>query len=669
MTSTAEKTMAVPEANERRVRVRIRDLGLAPENLRFKEPADDGIPRLADTIRAADLIYPPIVRPGRGRREQRYMVLDGRRRRFALLLEVERGHRSLDDEIECVLATGRAAQAAAVVLTATEQTPVHLADVVVAIGKLRKAKMDTAAIAAALGYGELEIKRLEALSAVHGKVLEAFRRGKLTLRQVRMFARLSDRKRQAELAETALAGYFQDYQLQQLVQGGRVSVDTDALKLVGLTRYAEAGGRISADLFGELPDVLLDPEVLQKLWRDRAETFVGALEQHGVTVHIGDDRGFGAPDELMRLPYVHDGMLPDERREAYRTARSEVASARALLEDVDIADETADLPLAGLLAARIASARAGLINGAVEAVLLSPCATDGLELTAFWRWTETEDASEDDSADDGDDETESRRDLSHGRHVPDISQLPVEVDVTGFGHRVHELRTDVATRGLIRDLADHPGAALTAVVAQLFKEVALHDHIYAGASALTIKATGYRWAQAPAVPSLDGAVRDRLAKRRDDYLASGLRPIPFVDQLTHDDKLTLLAELVAVSLDLREARTTSLRREARAEASELAALCGADLRRHWTPDATFLALHSKPQLLAMLDAMEVDDDRLRGLKKPALVDTVTGEAAERRWAPEALLWTKPQPDEVVSGDGDEPAPLTEAIETIDAEAA
>jgi ParB family chromosome partitioning protein len=647
MTSTPDNTPAAPEAAETRVRVRIRDLGLAPENLRFKEPADEGVPRLADTIRAAGLIYPPIVRPGRGRREQRYMVLDGRRRRFALLLEVERGARSLDDEIECVLAPDKAAQAAAVVLTATEQAPVHLADVVVAIGKLRKARMETAAIAAALGYSELEIKRLEALSAVHGKVLEAFRRGKLSLRQVRMFARLGDRRRQAELAETALAGYFQDYQLQQLVQGGRVTVDTDALRLVGLARYGEAGGRISADLFGELPDVLLDPEVLQRLWRERAGTFISGLEQQGVRVHLGDDRGFGAPDELMRLPYVHDGMLPEDRREAYRAARAEVVASRQALERVDLADPSADAALSDLLAARLSAARAGLIHGAVEAVLLSPCATDGVELTAFWRWTEAGNDGEDDDGEDADGVA-----LSRGAEPPDIVPLAVEVDVAGLGHRVHELRTDIATRGLILDVADHPGAALTAIVAQLFKEVALRDHVYAGTSALTVKAVGYRWGQAPAVPSLDGAVWDRLAQRRADYLASGLRPIPFVDRLPYADKVTLLAEVVAVSLDLREARTTTLRREARAEAAEIAGLCGADLRRHWTPDAAFLDAHSKPQLLAMLQDMGVEDDRVGGLKKSALVDTVLGAAAERRWAPAALLWT---PAADVAGDPEDRA--------------
>src|SRR3546814_12447939 len=56
-------------------------------------------------------------------------------------------------------------QVAGIMLPATEHAPVHIADVITAIGKLRKTKLDTGAIAAALGYDELEIKRLEALAA------------------------------------------------------------------------------------------------------------------------------------------------------------------------------------------------------------------------------------------------------------------------------------------------------------------------------------------------------------------------------------------------------------------------------------------------------------------------------------------------------------------------
>ena len=84
MTDT-QTVPAVPPTPMTAIKVRLGDLGLAPENLRFKEPADDGVPQLADTILAAGVVIPPIVRPRR-KGEQAFMALDGRRRRFGLLL-------------------------------------------------------------------------------------------------------------------------------------------------------------------------------------------------------------------------------------------------------------------------------------------------------------------------------------------------------------------------------------------------------------------------------------------------------------------------------------------------------------------------------------------------------------------------------------------------------
>ena len=207
------------------------------------------------------------------------MVLDGRRRRLALILLRDRGDLSDDDLVDCLLAGDKAAQAAAVVLPNAERAPVHTADVIVAIGRLRKSRMDTGAISRALGYSELEIRRLEALAGVHPTVLKAFRQGRLTLKQVRLFARLPDKARQADIAQTALDGYFQDYQLRHVVDQDRATAEDERLILVGLDRYVAAGGRVDADLFGELPDRLLDPDVLQEAWVDRIKPVVGRLQE------------------------------------------------------------------------------------------------------------------------------------------------------------------------------------------------------------------------------------------------------------------------------------------------------------------------------------------------------------------------------------------------------
>ena len=97
-------------ASMARIQVRLGDLGLARENLRFREPADDGVPQLAETILAAGVVIPPIVRPGR-KGELAHMALDGRRRRMGLLLLRDRGDVTDDYLVDCLLAETAAQQA------------------------------------------------------------------------------------------------------------------------------------------------------------------------------------------------------------------------------------------------------------------------------------------------------------------------------------------------------------------------------------------------------------------------------------------------------------------------------------------------------------------------------------------------------------------------------
>ena len=185
--------------------------------------------------------------------------------------------------------------------------------------------------------------------------------------------------------------------------------------------------------------------------------------------------------------------------------------------------------------------------------------------------------------------------------------------------------------------------------------MALNAHPGVEGSALSITATGYRRGAMAAIPALDGEVRNRLDARRAAYQASGLRPMLFIETLPHGEKMALLAELVAISLNVRESRITSLRHAARAEAAEIAALCGADIANHWTPDAAYLAVHSKRQLLELLEDMGVEDDCAKTLKKDELVAFVAEAAAERRWAPSSLAW-----DRAIAANGDDAPEASDA---------
>jgi ParB family chromosome partitioning protein len=650
-------SQTVPPTPMDEITVRLGDLGLAPENLRFHEPADDGVPQLAETVLAAGVLIPPIVRAGR-KGEQAFMALDGRRRRFALQFLRDRG--DIDDNhlVVCKLAVTKAQQAAAIVLPNAEVAPVHIADIIGAIGKLRKAKMDTVGIARALGYAELEIKRLEALSAVHPSVLKALRLGKLTLKQVRLFARLADKKQQAEIAQTALDGYFHDYQLRQVVEHDRATVEDDRFILVGMDRYVAAGGRVSSDLFGEFPDQLLDPEILQSAWQGRVQPIVEHLEAEGLAVFVGRDAGYGAPDGFCRLPHVWERDLDEAQRTAVADARYTVTQLSSGLQDADPSADETPAALGPLVSAMAVAAGAPLTGSRIGAVLLTPADGYGVAAT-FYSVPLPADELPDEEVEDGDDEAVAGG--RYGLSANDVEVPRADIEVEGSSHVFHETRTDVATRGLIRDLADDPGAALTVLVAQLFRQLALHASGSLESSAAQISATRYSRGTTPPIPALDGEVRDRLDARRAAYKASGLRPITWVETLPHGEKMALMAELTAISLNLREARTTSLRHGARAEAAEIAALCGADICAHWTPDQAYLAVHSKKQLLALLDEMDIEDDRAKTLKKADLVTFVAEAAAERQWAPKALSW-----DREVPVDADDAVLVDDAIAEADA---
>jgi len=656
VTTAAGDASTAAEGPERptQIFVPLCDLGIAPENIRAKEPADADIPQLAETIAVADILVALCVRPGR-KGEKPFMALDGRRRKFGLDLLLEQGRVDASHPVRCDLFTTKAGEAAALVLTNAERCPVHVADVIVAIGKMGKSKMAPGEIAKALGYDEVEIRRLSALASLNAKAIKALKLGKITLKQARQLARISDPKEQGDLAQAALDGYLQDYQLASRVGRDRTDVNDVQVALVGLDRYVAAGGRVECDLFGELPDVLLDPEKLAELWEARAQPIVTALEASGLSVFLAGEKGFRAPEGFFNLPFVYQGDMSDETRTAYRAAQEVVARAYAALKTIDLSSDEADAAILSIQMARKDAAQMGLGRATVGAVILYPDAESGVSATFF--------ANPEPEAEDGDDDADHETGggyaspASPARVYDDVEVPRADIDVEGCSHVLHETQTDVATRGLIRDLADNPGAALTALLAQLFKHLALHGGVYADTSAVSISATRYSRGLTPAIPALDGDVRARLEARRAAYLESGLRPIGWVETLAHGEKMALLAELVAISLNLREMRTTSIRHSARAEAAEIAELCGADIAAHWTPDADYLKVHGKKQLMGLLGEMELDDPRAKTLKKDDLVTFTAEAAAERGWAPAVLSWQAgPQPvvDEAVDDTGDEP---------------
>lgn len=638
----------VVERDERTVR--LGDVGIARENLRFNEPPDDDIPMLAATLKAAGQLQRLTVRPGRGKKEEPWMALDGRRRRLALGLLLDAGDIDEDYPVTVCVETDPARQAAAVLLT-NISVPVHVADIIAAIGRMLKSKLTVSSIARALGYAEIDIKRLAALASLPSAAMVALKAGRMTLKQAKLLTRLPDKAEQAEMAMAALDGHgFQDWRITERLDEARVTLRDRRCALVDPAAYGEAGGRTEADLFGELAPVLLDPDILTTIWMKRARSIAAVFEAEGIAVHVTAGPEPELPEDLEALGYVYGGRLPSAEMARYRAQR-EVFNERtetarqALAEASD--PEVIDAAIIAMIRARVASDQTGCGGRVVTTMVMWPASGVGVDIRCY-----TPEEPEIEAADEAAQTDTAPRIAAPPAYVPPEVEAP-EPDTEGVNHVLHTVRTDVATRGLIRALADDPGAALTALIARLFNTLVRRTSMARSDSALAILATGFNPTGGRVIEALDGEVRQRLDDRRAAWQASGETVIAWVHALPHGEKMGLLAELTAISLDVREERTSQIRRCARAEAAELAALCNADITLHWTPDAPYLQPHSKGLLMGMLEMMGSEDERARTLKKSELVDWVVEQAAARTWAPASLSWmASPETDAADDGDGD-----------------
>lgn len=628
----------------------LRDIDIAPENLRAGEPPDDEIPLLADTLQAAGQLQPITVRPGR-RKERPFMALDGRRRLLALRLLAEQERIDDDFPVDVFVETDPARQSAAAVLTNTA-VPVHVADIISAIGRMLKSKLGVPAISRALGHAEIDIKRLAALSALPQAALDALRAGRMNLRQARLLARLRDPAEQAELAEAALAGHgFADWRITEKLDEGQVTAKDARCALVAPDWYAEAGGRIEADLFGERAPVLLDPPLLTELWTARVRGISSVFEAEGLTVHVAPGGEVALPADLAAPGYMYGGMLPAEEMGRYREARAAQEAAadvvHAMLEEAAEANAQ-DAAVVAMVRASIVRDQIALGGRVATDLVFSPSHRYGLIADVYA-------PIEPDIVQDPSDRTDTDIPEAAGP-VPFVAPRaePPEPEVEGVSHGLHAVRTDVATRGLIRALADDPRTALTALISRLFTVVASRGHQPRSHSALMVSAEVFNPKGGPVIPSLDGVVRQRLDERRAAWEASGLTLVRWVHGLEDPDRLAFLADLTALTLDLREERTSLIRGPARAEACELAELSGARITAHWTPDATFLAAHSKAMLLAMLEAMGKAAPAGGIPGKADLVTLVEATAAARNWAPAALSWTAAGGEDGLGGAPDDP---------------
>lgn len=414
--------------------------------------------------------------------------------------------------------------------------------------------------------------------------------------------------------------------------------------------------RLLADQGRGAPDRPVDAVVETDPARQAAAAVFAA---EGLTVHVSAGEGPDLGDDLEAPRPIWGDGLPPAAMTAWRDARDVHAAAADAAEAALAGDggtDAVDAALIALVRARLVRDQIALGDRVATTLVFTPSARTGIDVQV-WAPVEAEAAAPDEGA------AETTGDgPDHAAFAAPQATAP-EPQVEGVGHSLHALRTEVATRGLIRALADDPRTALTALIARLF--LALTGGGQASdAAALAVAARAFAPRGGRPIPALDGAVRARIEDRRAAWQASGLTAIAWIHGLGEADRLAFLAEVTALTLDLREARTSPVRRTARAEAAELAALCGADIARHWTPDAAFLTPHPKAMLAGMLEAMGQAPPSGAAPGKADLVALVEATAAARRWAPTVLSWRLPEASPAGAEPEGAPSPDAEAADAF-----
>ena len=641
----SDSTLA--DNGSRRATVPFATLDIAPENLRFGQPADAGIPQLADTMvidGVSNQIIDLVCRPGK-KGEKPNMILDGRRRWLALALAVESGRIADDFPVNITIETDPNRQLSATILTGTEREATHLVDIIQAIGAMRAKKLSTAKIAAALGYEKIEIERWQTLSVLPMDALNAMREGKITQRQAKLLTKVTDPGTMAAFIAEAMNGTLRDHSIQHAAIGALVTANDSRVRLATVEAYVAAGGRVERDLFGETPDALVDADVLQRVWLERCRPTAEALREKGITVMVAGERVYRAPDGFENLPYDSRGRMSPDQAAKYADAEKALLLTRNAFHSIDIIDDQNLPKVAGLALAQLDVM--GLLhpNRTIGCAVLSPDKDFGVDVAFHGlpvaiepaiEHTEGDELDQDEDSDDAHERFTPSQRPAYRASQPDIAVSETNVSIGAKSNTLHQRYTDVATRALIRSLADDPATAQILCVARLFAMVALTGSSDVAASASTIKAERYWTSKEDQIGALDGEVFDRLDAHRDAYLASGLRPIPWVAGLSHGERVTLLAELMAATINVREFAVSNVRGGARAEAVELADMMGHDITAFWTPDFNFFAAHSKAELIGILGLMGADDVQAASLKKDDLAAYVAEQAAERNWAPGAL---------------------------------
>jgi len=257
----------------------VKNLDHSPLNVRTVDASSQGDRELLASIKAQGVLQNLVVHPA-PRSRTRYLVAAGGRRLASLKLLLKQGEIDGGMLVPCqVKDEGAAIEASLAENVAREN--MHLADAVVAYGKLNKQGKTPKEIATLSGVPVAQVKRLLSLSGVSPKLLEAYKADKINLEAMQAFTLTDDQARQEEVfSALAASGRLYAHVIRDTMLGEAVRSTDRLARFVGAKAYRDAGGPISNDLFDSV-SYWTDANLVMALAEKKAEQAAEALRAEG----------------------------------------------------------------------------------------------------------------------------------------------------------------------------------------------------------------------------------------------------------------------------------------------------------------------------------------------------------------------------------------------------
>jgi ParB family chromosome partitioning protein len=590
-----------------------------------KTDSDKAIPELAASIKAHGLLQSPVVRKDK---RGKYAVIAGRRRLLALQMLAANGDIPASSPVACNILEDEANAVEIGLAENVQREAMHPADEFEAFRALVDDGMPVPDIAARFGVSDSVVQKRLKLARVSPKLLDAFRRGEMTLQHVMAFT-VSDDHAAQERVWSSLSDWQKDDPaiIRDCLSEHEITAFDRRVQFVTLKAYEKAGGAIRRDLFNDGEDgvYILDETLLESLVAKKLGRTANAVRKEGW--HWVEIRASFDHDEWSECERYHPepSPLPPDTQTEYDALLAE----RESLWDLAEPDE-AQVARLDSIEERLAELddredvwppETLAIAGAIVSV-----GHDGSP-EIHRGFVKPEDMPE---------ETPAEDDADNG------ASSPAEGGASALSSALIESLTAHRSAALSAALLDHPEVALALLVERLALPVFYNGPCGEGMLQIAPRVASLHRVEGSAAFAAIEAARQHWQTRLPAD-SEGLLTWCFMQKVaTLQGLLTFcVAQTVNAVLQKGE-RSTSPRME---QARAVASLLNLDMAAWFTPtSANYFGRASKATIIGDLEEIKgAVAPAWNAMKKTELASLAEREAAKARWIPPMLRVQQPLP--------------------------